>query len=81
MYTGTDLRLPLDLIRGCPPEEEDCPNYGRYVQKLKTNINKIHQSARKNIFLSSKRAKTTYDRTSRHADFQEQQKVWLYNPR
>ena len=22
MYTGTDLRLPLDLIRGCPPEEE-----------------------------------------------------------
>jgi transposase InsO family protein len=75
MYTGTDLRLPLDLIRGCPPEEEDCPNYGSYVQKLKTNINKIHQSARKNIFLSSKHAKTTYDRTSRHADFQEQQKV------
>ena len=32
--------------RLCPPEEEDCPNYGSYVQKLKTNINKIHQSAR-----------------------------------
>ena len=80
MYTGTDLRLPLDLIRGCPLEEEDCPNYGSYVQKLKTNINKIHQSARKNIFLSSKHSKTTYDRTSRHVDFQEQ-KVWMYNPR
>ena len=50
MYTCTDLRLPLDLIRGCPPEEEDCPNCGSYVQKLKTNINKIHESARKNIF-------------------------------
>ena len=57
MYTGTDLRLPLDLISGCPPKNEDCSNYGRYVQKLKTNINKIHQSVRKNMFLSSKHAK------------------------
>ena len=81
MCTGSDLRFPLDLIRGCPPEEEDCPNYGSYVQKLKTNINKIHQSARKNIFLSSKHARRTYVRTSRHADFQEQQNVWLHNPR
>ena len=34
MYTGTDLRLPLDLMRGCPPEAEESSNYGSYVQKL-----------------------------------------------
>ena len=32
MYTCTDLRLPLYLIRVCPPKEENYSNYGTYVQ-------------------------------------------------
>ena len=34
MYTGTNLRLPLDFIRWCPPGREEYLNYGSYVQKL-----------------------------------------------
>ena len=47
IYTGTYLRLPLDLIRGCPPEEKDCPNYGSYVQNPKpTSIKFTNQYKR-----------------------------------
>ncbi|XP_058807546.1 uncharacterized protein LOC131673522 [Phymastichus coffea] len=80
MVTGFDLRLPLDLMRGSPPTD-DLFIPGTYIHKLKTTLNKIHHFARLNIGIYSQKTKKTYNRTARKVDFQDDQKVWFYNPR
>ena len=76
MLTGFDLRLPLDLVRGCPPERE-LQSRDNYVQKLRQKLNEIHEGARKTIKMKSDEAKANYDRKASSKNFGENEKVCL----
>jgi len=83
LYLGRDLRLPLDLLRGNPPElqDQELQTVEDYIKNLKEKIEKIHTYVRGKLSLKSSRVKVQYDRKARQILFEEGQKVWLYNPR
>jgi len=78
---GRELKLPIDLIYGSPPTEEENSSIENYVSKLKTKLNKIHNEVRNRINMRTLRSKMLYDRKARLINYEPGQKVWLYNPR
>jgi len=46
LYFARDLKLPLDLLRGRPPEEERENSIGSYIRRLKRKLQNVHESAR-----------------------------------
>ena len=83
VYLGRDLRLPLDLLRGRPPDSQknEFFSYEHFNRNLQLKLERIHSEARKRMVEQSSRAKARYDCKARRALFQEGQKVWLFNPR
>ncbi|XP_011859544.1 PREDICTED: uncharacterized protein LOC105557028 [Vollenhovia emeryi] len=80
---GRDLRLPLDLLRGCPPVicgKEDQVKES-FLGNLKGKLDQIHSSVRERMEVKSSRMKSRYDQGVRQILFQEGQKVWLFNPK
>jgi hypothetical protein len=75
---GRELRLPLDLLFGAPPDKER-PTIVR-VANLVDHLHGIHSSARQHLKLASDRMNTRYDRLASCADYHEGDKVWLYRP-
>uniref|UniRef100_A0A1B0DGB3 RNA-directed DNA polymerase n=1 Tax=Phlebotomus papatasi TaxID=29031 RepID=A0A1B0DGB3_PHLPP len=77
MVLGRDVRLPLDLRCGRPPNgDPELP----YVEGLRQRMCDIHQQGRRNLVASAGMAKDYYDRQHRLLTFLEGQDVWLYNP-
>lgn len=83
MYLGQDLRLPLDLIRGCSPSSlsSDENVEGNYVFNLRRKLEDIHHNVRRNLEIKSRNVKSWYDRQARQVLFEPGQKVWFHNPR
>ena len=83
IYYGRDLRLPLNLLRGHPPDsQEEEPRTAQcYARELQLKLEEIHSEARKCLDVQSSRTKARYDCKVRHTLFQEGQKVWFFNPR
>ena len=79
IYLGRDLLLPLDLLRGRPPREEE-EILEESSRNLKEKLYKIHALARQRIKDRAEAVKCRYDRRARNIQFEEGQKVWLYNP-
>ncbi|XP_011859058.1 PREDICTED: uncharacterized protein LOC105556574 [Vollenhovia emeryi] len=80
---GRDLRLPLYLLRGCPPVicgKEDQVKES-FLGNLKGKLDQIHSSVRERMEVKSSRMKRRYDQGVRQILFQEGQKVWLFNPK
>ena len=80
MVTGFDLRLPLDLVRGCPPEQE-VQGCNSYVRMLREKLDEIHEKTRLTLRIRSDKAKATYNHLAKDKSFEENKKVWLYNPK
>lgn len=80
-YFGRDLRLPLDLLRGCPPELRNADSNENYIGELKNRLERIHDGVRRRLEIKSSCAKFYYDRKARNISFSVGQKVWLYTPR
>jgi len=78
-----DLRLPLDLLKGSPPEScaEESQSFGNFARNLKHKLREIHSEVRERMEVKSSRVKARYDLGVRQVLFQVGQKVWLYNPR
>jgi len=81
LYFGRDLNLPLDLLRGSPPSNENSEDPEGYVRNLRRKLDKIHQEVRDRMEMRSSRIKGRYDKKARDCSFEQGQKVWLYNPR
>lgn len=77
---GRELRLPLDLLHGNPPGDEN-RSRENYVSKLRGKLNEIHEKVRERLKMKSLRTKAFYDRKARQIHFEAGQKVWLFNPR
>lgn len=82
LYFGRDLTLPLDLLRGSPPDLQGIQvrSEASYVSRLKEKLERIRQKARENLKIKSSRVKEWYDREARQISFLEGQKVWFFNP-
>lgn len=46
LYLARDLRLPVDLLRGNPPNEGKENPKADYTKKLKEKLDTIHQNAK-----------------------------------
>lgn len=69
LYFARNLRLPLDLLRGSPPERGEEDSSKDYVQKLKKKLNNVHDVARRRLNLQSLRSKIRYDQRARKINF------------
>ena len=77
---GRDVRLPVDLMFGSPPVPVTPPDSTAFAWQLREQVSKIHQLARDNLNIASRRQKRLYDQRSRANSYREGEKVWLYNP-
>ncbi|XP_035233306.1 uncharacterized protein LOC118205124 [Stegodyphus dumicola] len=77
MLSGRDLRLPSDLLFG-PPDVHSSPE--EYVQDLQARLETVQRFARERINISTDRMKKRYDARATEHQFQENDKVWLWNP-
>ena len=78
---GHEIRLPIDLLMGRPPDEGLPTTVSDFVREHSNRLEEIHHQVRKNLKISGEAMKSHYDVKARTADFEEGEKVWLYNPR
>lgn len=75
------MRLPLDLLRGVPPNDESITSFGSFTRKLRQRLGFIHENVRQSLDVHSVRAKIRYDKKVRELHFAVGQEVWFFNPR
>ena len=78
MLFGRELRLPCDLFFGRPPDTPSSPE--EYLRDLQARFEDVHNFARERISMATERMKTRYDIKATNHEFQEGEKVWLWNP-
>lgn len=74
---GRELRLPVDLLTGGPPNEPQ--SVQDYVSDLRERMQDVHTLVRENGLQSSEKMKTRYDRRANITGFEEGSLVWLHN--
>ena len=77
MMLGREVTMPVDLIVGAVPHEQECETY--YTDDLREKIRDIHERARHALQLSQRRQKRNYDRSARESVFKKGKFVWLHN--
>jgi len=65
LFLGRGIRLPLDLLRGCPPDFEEIFTNRDYFHDLKRKMNRFHDLARQQMQIKSLRVKALYDQKDR----------------
>lgn len=81
LMMGRELRLPVDLTTGRPPDEELPTVATDYAIALQERLVEAHHQVRGRLKLAGEAMRHRYDRGSRAAEFAVGDKVWLYNPR
>ncbi|UYV73793.1 K02A2.6-like [Cordylochernes scorpioides] len=79
MLFGRELKLPCDLIFGCPNSIGEGSN--EFVDRLHSRLEKVHRWAREKLEIASEAMKVRYDTHACGNDLQEGGLVWLYNPK
>ena len=77
LMLGRDLRLPIDLMYGCPEEKQHTTTY---VETLQERLESIHAFARQHLKLASDRMKRYYDIDTTESKLKVRDAMWLYNP-
>lgn len=76
---GRELRLPIGLCYGFPPETQTPPD--EYVDMLMQRLQKIHDYNRLELEATSRRMKDRYDLKSNTNVLEVGTLVWLYAPK
>lgn len=79
MLFAENLRLPSDLEKGIPPN--DNPPNTDFAWNLQNKLDEIHDFARNRIQMVSDRMKARYDIRTRDLEFKTGDLVWLFQPR
>ncbi|XP_042237389.1 uncharacterized protein LOC121876383 [Homarus americanus] len=80
MMLGHELRLPVDLLTGRPPDEERTEETTSYVKSLQERLTKVHHKVRGALEFSGEVMKRNYDVKASLVCYKDGNKVWLYNP-
>ena len=81
LMLGRELRLPVDLATGRPPDEDLPTITTKYAVALKERMEEVHHQVRNQLKLAGGAMKRLYDRGARPASFYAGDRVWLHNPR
>jgi hypothetical protein len=77
---GHELRLPLDLLTGRPPDEELPGNPQQFVKELQENLAEVHHQVRENLKFTGNVMKRYHDVKAHKVCYTESDRVWFYNP-
>ncbi|XP_041929087.1 uncharacterized protein LOC121693610 [Alosa sapidissima] len=78
---GQELRTPVDLVFGSPPEAEIGGKPGlEYYKQLRERLKGVHELARQAMSEAGICQKRAYDTRCRGQEFQTGDKVWVYCP-
>lgn len=82
LMLGRELKLPLDLLRGIPPESDLVENLSipHFVDQLRVKLNCVHNDVRNNLLMKSDKMKLNFDSKAHMLTFKTGDKVWLYFP-
>ena len=62
LFLGHEVRMPIDVVMGLPPEEMDQPITAHdYLDKLRSNAADAYRLAREKLRASARRRKRHYD--------------------
>ena len=78
---GRELRLPVDLSTGRPPDVILPTVTSGYAAALQESLAAVHHQARGHLKVAGQAMRATYDRRARDAKYTVGDRVWLYNPR
>lgn len=82
LMMGRELRTPADLVYGRPPGERAPLAPGLdYLHRLQNHMDTVHAVARENLAQAGFRQKKAYDAYGKGREFQEGERVWVFNPR
>uniref|UniRef100_A0A669C557 Gypsy retrotransposon integrase-like protein 1 n=1 Tax=Oreochromis niloticus TaxID=8128 RepID=A0A669C557_ORENI len=78
---GHELRTPVDLVFGSPPEPEVCGDPGLgYLHNLLARLREVHQLTRQALRDAGSRQKRAYDTRCKGEGLLPGQHVWVYSP-
>ena len=77
MLTGSELRLPVDLVFGQPPGETQSSI--SFVRNLQSTLTDVHHRARECDAAGHRHQKDIYDRRSKGKPFEVGELVWLFS--
>ncbi|CAC5367226.1 unnamed protein product [Mytilus coruscus] len=84
LMLGREIELPIDLIYGPHPQQEEFNNETQAVNEhmiqITQNMWKVHEKASKNMVNASESQKKQYDIKSYQHSYQTGNVVWLYTP-
>lgn len=78
---GRELRLPIDLATGRPPDVDLPTVTSGFAAALQERFAEVHHRVRGKLRAASQAMKGLYDRRVREASYAVGEKVWLHNPR
>ncbi|KAK4309250.1 hypothetical protein Pmani_007956 [Petrolisthes manimaculis] len=81
LMLGRELRLPVDLATGRPPDEELPTVTTGYATALQERLDKAGRQVRSNLQLVGQAMRQRYNQRVREARYAVGDRVWLYNPR
>lgn len=76
MMFGRDINLPVDLLYGKPPSENETTQI-EYIDDTKRIMWEVHEHARENMSKASNRQKRQYDHRSNLSKYKSDDAVWL----
>ena len=79
MMLGREVRLPVDLLYGRPPNTSNDHNLPEYIAKQAERIEKVYEFARANLQIASESQKKQYDHRTTKSGFAVNDKVWIYH--
>ena len=78
---GRELRTPIDLVFGAPPEPEIGGKPGMdYYRQLRERLREVHEMARRAMGAAGVKQKRAYDTRCCGQEFQAGDQVWVFCP-
>lgn len=75
---GREVRLPIDIMYGPPPDQPQSPS--QFAENLVSKTTNAFKMARETLARAHKRQKKNYDVQISHKPYKEGDRVWLHNP-
>ena len=81
LMLGREIRLPVDLTTGRPPDEGLPTVATEYAVALQQRLVEAHTQVRNRLKLAGEAMRRRYDKGSRAVALEAGDKAWLHNPR
>ena len=81
LMIGREIQLPVDLVYGQHPQtENNAVNESEYLDKLISDITRVHNNARDKMVAVNDRQKRQYDHKINFDKYKVGDAVWVFNP-